>query len=65
MSLIVSLILILGVSRLFVWINGSLVKRQEAFQDTRKMKKGDPVEEKYKVDFYDATKEENRLDILP
>ncbi|TAN61403.1 hypothetical protein EPN16_03215 [bacterium] len=65
MSLIVCLILILGVSRLFVWINGSLVKRQEAFQDTRdEVGNGDTIEEKYNTDFYDPSKDENRLDIL-
>lgn len=65
MSLIVCLVLIMGVSRLFVWINGSLVKRQEAFQDTRdEIGEGDTVEEKYNTDFYDPSKDENKLDIL-
>lgn len=60
MSLIVCLILILGVSRLFVWMNGSLVNRQEAFQQTRVMDGGDPPEKRYNADFYTPDK----LDIL-
>lgn len=62
MSLIVCLVLILGVSRLFVWLNGSLVKRQEAFQKTRVMDGDDPPEKRYNADFYNP--DENKLDIL-
>lgn len=48
-SLIVCVILLLGAAKIFVWINKSMVERQQAYRNTRAAPLG-------KIDFYTPPK---------
>ena len=48
-SLIVCMVLLMGAAKIFVWLNKTLVERQEAYQQDRK----NPVD---KIDFYTPEK---------
>lgn len=50
-SLIACLILIVGVSRIFVWMNESIVKRQENYQLGRKISSSD-INNANQINFY-------------